>query len=388
MSLLLVSLRKEWSLLMRDWHALLVLFVMPGAFVLIMSLALQENFAGHQGLRLEGYVEREDSSRMTQLFLDELTNHPALHLELLQNSSPSFDEYSFGVNILPQFSRAYNRSGDTRVGVELHFSPTMGMRERLLVKAATQEAFARFNTSLLASELGFDREYADEEFLKVGFIAAAGDTEAPLRPNAVQQNVPAWLIFAMFFIAIPISTTFIQERQQKTLVRLRTLGAPIAIIFTAKLLPYLAINLVQLMLMLAIGAFLMPLLGAQALSLDVSLPGLALISLSVSLAALGFASFIATIARSVEQATVMSGACNILFAALGGIMIPTFIMPPVMQQISNLSPMAWGLQGYLEILLRGGTAASVAPACAALTSFGLGAFLLSTLILRTEKHHD
>jgi ABC-2 type transport system permease protein len=385
---LLISLRKEWVLLVRDWHALLVLFVMPSAFVLIMSLALQENFAGHQGLRLEGYVQREDPSHIAKLFQDELMMHPALHLEAVEIAPAAFDQYSFGVEILPQFSRAYNRQEEARVGVELRFSPTLGLRERLLVQAATQEAFAHFNTALLADELGFDREYAEEEFLKTGFIATASETETPLRPNAVQQNVPAWLIFAMFFIAIPVSTTFIQERQQKTLIRLRTLGTPVGTIFAAKLLPYLVINLVQLLLMLAIGAWLMPLLGAQALSLDVSLPGLALISLSVSVAALGFASFIATIARSVEQATVMSGACNILFAALGGIMIPTFIMPPVMQQISNLSPMAWGLQGYLEILLRDGTAASVAPVCAALASFGLGAFLLSTFILRTEKYHD
>ncbi|EQD79912.1 ABC-2 type transporter, partial [mine drainage metagenome] len=27
------------------------------------------------------------------------------------------------------------------------------------------------------------------------------------RPSSVQQNVPAWLVFAMFFIAIPLSTT-------------------------------------------------------------------------------------------------------------------------------------------------------------------------------------
>ncbi len=387
MNPLLASLRKECLLLIRDWHALLVLFAMPSAFVLIMSLALQENFAGHQGLRLQGYVQQGDASAQAQAFEQELMQHAALQLEPVEVTPPS-DAYSFGVHILPTFSSAYDGRGDETIGVELHFAPTTGMRERLLVRAATQEAFAYFNTTLLARELGFDRNYAEKELLKSGFIATAGDTDAPLRPNAVQQNVPAWLIFAMFFIAIPISTTFIQERRQKTLIRLRTLGISLPLLFTAKLLPFFAINMVQLLLMLAIGAWLMPLLGAQALALEVSLPGLALISVSVSVAALGFASLVAAVARSVEQATVVSGACNILFAALGGIMIPTFIMPPVMQHISNLSPMAWGLQGYLEILLRGGTAVSVAPWSGALVTFGASALLLSIFLLRREKHYD
>lgn len=383
---LLASLRKEWLLLVRDWHALLVLFAMPCAFVLIMSLALQENFAGHRGVQLKGYLYNEAASPLAHNFQAELERHPVLQLKAVA-ATPTLDERTFAVHILPAFAEAFNSIGDAVTGVEIRFAPTVGARERWLIRAAVQEAFARFNTTLLANELGFDRAYAEQEFLKLGFIAVAGKTEAPLRPNAVQQNVPAWLIFAMFFIAIPISTTFIQERQQKTLTRLRALGVSVPMMFVAKLLPYLLINLVQLILMLAIGAWLMPLLGAQGLSLNVSLAGLALVSVSVSLAALGLASLIATLARSVEQATVMSGAINILFAALGGIMIPTFIMPPVMQALSNISPMAWGLEGYLDILLRGATAADVLATCASLAGFGLGLFLLATFILRTETHH-
>lgn len=386
---LLISLRKEWLLLIRDWHALLVLFAMPSIFVLVMSLALQDNFAGHQGLRLEGYIQRDDDSDLAQMFQQQIAQHPALNLTEVQEQPRTWGDYRFGVHIVPQFSRAFDRRGDAVKGVELRFAPEMGTRERLLVEAAAQEAFAYFNTYLLADEMGFDRDYAEQELLKLGFIASADDNiDAAERPNAVQQNVPAWLIFAMFFIAIPISTTLIQERNQKTLVRLRTLNTPVGIIFAGKLLPYLCINLIQLLLMLAIGAWVIPLLGGEALSLAVSLPGLLLISLSVSLAALGFASVVAAIARTVEQATVISGTCNILFAAVGGIMVPTFIMPPIMQELSELSPMAWGLEGYLEILLRGGTAASVLPACAVLIAFGLTALLLSTIMLRTEKHHD
>lgn len=383
---LLTSLKKEWLLLSRDWHAMLVLFAMPCAFVLIMSLALQHSLGDEDGVKLRGYVDRDDTSALSEAFQAELLRQPAMQLELVEEP-PELATQQFLVRILPDFEAAFNRTGDATTGVEIRFAPDIGLREQMLIHAAVQEAFAHFNTHLLATELGFDRVYAEQEFLKVGFIQMISSAEAPLRPNAVQQNVPAWLVFAMFFIGIPISTTFIQERQQKTLTRLRTLGVSVPMLFAAKLLPYFVINIAQLVLMLAIGAWLMPLLGATGLSLQVSLAGLILVSLSVSLAALGFASFVAAIARSVEQATVLSGASNLLFAAIGGIMIPAFIMPPAMQALSRLSPMSWGLQGYLDVLLRDGSVADVIPNCVALAGFGIGLFVLATLILRTEKHH-
>ena len=46
MSVLFASLIKEWRLLLRDAHALLVLFLMPAVFIVIMSLALAEQLDG------------------------------------------------------------------------------------------------------------------------------------------------------------------------------------------------------------------------------------------------------------------------------------------------------------------------------------------------------
>src|SRR5690625_5422942 len=90
----------------------------------------------------------------------------------------------------------------------------------------------------------------------------------------------------MFFIAIPISTTVIQERQQRNLMRLRTFGMPIWVLYSAKLFPYFVVNLVQLLAMLAIGIFLLPLLGGQGLYLaGVNLAAMLAIGVSTSLAA-------------------------------------------------------------------------------------------------------
>ena len=46
-------------------------------------------------------------------------------------------------------------------------------------------------------------------------------------------------------------------------------------------------------------------------------------------------------------------------AALGGAMVPLFVMLPVMQKIAGCSPVNWGLEGLLDVLLRSGDVASV-----------------------------
>ncbi|SDU23157.1 ABC transporter permease [Halopseudomonas salegens] len=386
MTAFIAALRKELRLLLRDWHALLLLFLMPSAFVIIMSLALADSFGDGQQLQLKGYLVSPDtSSAASDDFLATLRTSGLFDLESATLSAPlRLSGRSFVLRVHDDFATSLDTPGAS--GLSLGFAAEMGARERELIRAAVQQAFARYYTHLIAYELGYDDDYAREELLREGFISDLPGTSAD-SPNAVQQNVSGWLIFAMFIIAIPLSTTVIQERSERTLMRLQTLGASLTSIYLAKLLPYGIVNVLQLMLMLALGAWLLPLLGARGLSLQVNLPALLLMGLATSFAALCMASLVATAARTVEQATVFSGGLNILLAAISGIMIPTFIMPPAMQTIAALSPMNWALEGFLEVLVRQGAPGDIAHTCFRLFLFGLLIGTLAAFLLKRNNHH-
>ncbi|MEJ2407408.1 MAG: ABC transporter permease, partial [Candidatus Thiodiazotropha sp.] len=62
-----------------------------------------------------------------------------------------------------------------------------------------------------------------------------------------------------------------------------------------------------------------------------------------------------------EQATTLGGISNLILAAIGGIMVPTFVMPELMQHIAALSPMNWALEGFFAVLLRQGGWSQVGP---------------------------
>lgn len=384
MGALTASVRKETLLLVRDWHALLVLFLMPGLFITIMSLALQEQLGDQPALQLSGWLI--DNSNSHPEFVTELNRQEYLSFTPTQDQPLALSGHKklFSLTLNNNFTAALEGTSSAP-GVTLRFAPELPQRDRLLISAAVQDAFARFNTHEIALSLGYDRSYAEQQLLHKGFIKT-DHTKQQSRPNAVQQSVPAWLIFAMFFIAIPLSTTVIQERQQRTLARLRTFGVATSIIYGAKLIPYFLVNLLQLILMLALGALLLPRLGAEGLSLQVNLLALLAIGSATSIMALAMASLIAALARTLEQATAISGAINILLAAIGGIMIPAFVMPQAMQSLARLSPMNWALEGFLAVLVRQGSWAEIAQPCALLLGGAAIAWLISIALISRGKH--
>ena len=96
-----------------------------------------------------------------------------------------------------------------------------------------------------------------------------------------------------------------------------------------KLIPYFCINQIQLLLMLLMGTYIVPLAGGEELVIDGGWGGLVLMSVATSICALGFALLIATLAKTPEQATTLGGTAIILLAAIGGVMVPTFVMPGI-----------------------------------------------------------
>ena len=89
-------------------------------------------------------------------------------------------------------------------------------------------------------------------------------------PNSVQHNVPAWIVFAMFFIVIPLSGSIIMERGEGASIRIKTLPGNYFNFLAGKILIYLAVCFIQFLLMLSVGLnpFATPVNLALAIDID------------------------------------------------------------------------------------------------------------------------
>jgi ABC-2 type transport system permease protein len=398
MSPLLATILKELRLLRRDLHGLALLFILPLVFILIMSLALQDLFASRGGHLADILLIDHDGTAKSKMLQESLAKNEAFGIK--RQAAPKdirqalkAGGYAFAVEIRKGYGKSLEGQPDPKAPtlLALTVAPDTDKRTEKLMVAALGEATGLQRTEQLISFLptedpfGFPLDPPTVEPPKIDLFYAYAPAAPSAAPSAVQQSVPAWLVFAIFFVSIPFSNTFIRERQLGVQRRLATIDVGPVTQFLGKLIPYFMVNQIQVVLMLAAGVFLVPLLGGQALQLNGSPFALVLLSAAVSLAALGLALLIAVTARTSEQATMASGLGAIVLAALGGIMIPKFVMPEGMQAIADLSPMAWGLDGFLGLLLRGGGVADIWAELAKLTGFGLVTLGAAWLVHRYQK---
>jgi ABC-2 type transport system permease protein len=134
---------------------------------------------------------------------------------------------------------------------------------------------------------------------------------------------------------------------------------PFLLLVNGKIIVYVFVCLIQFLLMLGVGKFLLPQLGLPALVLGNSIMGIFILTLATAFAATGFGVTVGTLATTDHQAAIMGSLSILLLSALGGIWVPSYVMPEVMRNISAWSPLNWSLEGFYKLFLRGGGVASI-----------------------------
>ena len=414
-TVMLAIARKDLALLIRDPGALIVLFLMPLIFILVMSFALS-------GLYSPG------GSAVAIAFVDEDGGPFSANLVKSLGSSGGFDVLTTGPNgkldrpgaealvvsgkaqaaliIPPGSSDAVQarlaRSGTGPVEIIIVSDPALspqvlgpirGAVQGLAEQAAFLVAAPR-GIDLLVSRLQTGGVSVPPEFATAlkqqaaGGMTGAGNLVAikealpagihrERRPNAVEQNVPAYTLFGIFFIAMRLASNIIEEKQLGTFRRL--LAAPVrrATLFAGKLIAFVLVNLVQVAVLFTVGVLALPYLGLPAMTLGAHPENLILVSLAVSLAATSFGLFLAAVARTEAQANGIGLILILVSAMLGGVMVPRFVMPGFMQRIGWISPHTWGLQAYQDVLMRDAGVAAILPDLGILLLFAAAFFAVA-----------
>ncbi len=173
-------------------------------------------------------------------------------------------------------------------------------------------------------------------------------------PNATQHNIPAWTIFAMFFIVISLGSNVVKEKVSGSSVRLRTLPTNYVIALLSKQITYLIVCLTQVFVIFSIGIWIFPLLGLPKLNLPHDLIGLLIVSLISGWCAVSYAICIGVFAATQEQANGFGAVSIVLLAAIGGILVPSFAMPESFHWLLRISPLHWCLESFYGLFLEGG----------------------------------
>ena len=366
-------IKKEFLLVLRDKHALLALFVMPAIFILIMSVAMRDQF-NTTNINFSLYISDLDKSEVSKNIIKNIQKDTKLHL--LEDKTQA--------QFLITIPKMYEKEPKHKMLITVQDSIKEDEIEAF--KSILSEHILSAKFDMIAKNIGYKLPQAAKALSSLEIatdkLYSVTYNDAKNIPNSTQQSVPAWIVFGMFFVIIPMSTIYVNERKQNTLARLNSMNISVFTMAISKSIPYLIINQIQVLIMLGVGIYLVPFFNAPALEINGSLFALSAISIALSIAAIGISSLIAVSAKSSEQATTIGGILNILLGAIGGVMVPKFIMPEAMQKLAEYSPMGWGLDGFLDIFLKSANLSLVMPDVILLISFGFVALILSMIILQ------
>lgn len=407
---------KEFLLLLRDRQSLVVLFAMPLVLVVTVSAALRDVYLGLTGSGLEVAVVDRDDSPASRRYLERLEAQAGCDFQAVParaltaaspgagggtggsadggadgdgpSASPIPDGFQALVSVPPGFGAelealAEGRGRGFSTPLAYVYDPALEkVYEQLLVAglgSALEQSLLGHLTDLLAAR-GLLPEGAATDVDPAELNLAAPDTGAQVTlPTPLQHTVPAWSLFAMFFIALPLSASLLAERRSGLLRRLRTYPVRPVQLLAAKLLPHWLVNLAQFGLLLVVGAALAGPLDVPALSLGAHPWVLAPVAACVALAATSFGLAVAVVARTDNQASALAAFLTVLMAVSGGVMIPVFVMPGPMQLVAQASPLFWAHQACQDVFLRGADLVDVLPWLLRILAFaaaclGLGAW--------------
>lgn len=425
---LLATVKKEVLLLLRDKVGLSILFIMPMVLIFVMTLVQDsafktmnekgipvvfiDNDKDSLGIQIERGLKANDLCYLS----DSIDGKPAS----VETAQKAVQEGKFLVGIvIPKGATeairknvtelvnqtlngedsAKHKSAGTTDSVEITIlidpvakksfliSMTSNLRE-FISEVKTKIMFQTFSEQV--AEIIPDKQNAPTNSYQKSQIITykelyASKSEDKIVPNAVQHNVPAWTIFAMFFIAIPLSSSILKEKNEGSVFRLHTMPTPYLLLVNGKIIVYVIVCLIQFVLMLSVGQIFLPMLGLPALVLGNSIAGIMLLTGATAFAATGYGVMVGTLASTEHQAAIMGSLSILLLSALGGIWVPSYVMPEVMRNISAWSPLNWSLEGFYKLFLRGGHVSDVLGETLKLLLFFLATMTVTSIANRKKR---
>ena len=420
-----MSVQKEILLLRRDFGGLVILFVMPLVLIITITLIQNATFKTISDNKIPVHLVDNDQGDIAKTVKDNLDKSGAFSIvtqidnqnltEASAQEAVFKGKYQLAIIIPEKLSVDLQAKVDQNVNkilsgfgledstatkkqevvinqkeVRLYFDPATQMTFKNGVKSAIDKMISQIETQSIyktfQDQLGEgDKPIFDQKSF-ISFkeiVPKVNDKE--ILPNSVQHNVPAWSLFAIFFIVVPLSINIVKEKGQGTQIRLITNPVPYSLIIAGKTATYLLICMIQFLLMVAVGIYVFPYLNLPILDVSGKMILMIIVALFSGLAAIGFGILLGTVAKTQEQSAPFGATSVVILAAIGGVWVPVFAMPKMMQYVSHISPMNWGLNAFYDVLLRNGSIVDILPEISCLLLFFITTITIAILYDKKKR---
>lgn len=367
---------KDLRQILGDWKSTFFLVAMPVLFTLFFGFVLSPQSSGEGGGLPLGWSNQAGGSLLVDSLRTQLAGSGSIHV---------IDSAGQGIETLEQQVRAGELAGAlviphgyAQVDVREDWPPVTLIVNPdgpagQAVRAAVALAFSRLEAARQMALISGDRyqvqaDFADEaehaaylwQGLQIGMAAWSNppvrvSVEKGTRDSAAEgasatgfsQASPGMIVQFAIFGLITSAMVLVIERKSGALGRLMTTPLrKVELIGGHTLAMFLVILLQEIVLVV---------LGQLAFDVDYArspaATGLMIVSLALWGASLGL--LIGAISKSQEQVIMLSLAAMFLFSGLGGAWFPLEAAGDTFSAIGHLTPAAWAMDGFQNIVVRG-----------------------------------
>jgi len=390
---LLATIAKDTRILWRDRTGLTLMFIMPVMLVIVVTNIQNSTFQLISKNKLSIVICNKDTGQASRQLAAAIDSIGMFKVSTINDDLTERQiadvmhekEAMLGIIIPANFSgrvmvkskntagkalTVFGLQGDTLTHVSevgpltLYYNPVMQESLLLSVQGAVRSALQLVESRATLRSLYFSINEKpmpvklEDEMLNnktvINEIPVTKDGTV-ITPNATQHNVPAWTIFAMFFVIMSLGGSVVREKVSGSYVRLRTLPTNYLTALLSKQITYVAVTVLQAAVIFSIGLWLFPVMNLPALNMPSDKLALLMITMICGWCAISYAICVGVFAKTQEQVNGFGAISIVILSAMGGLMVPSFAMQGFFKNVTNLSPMHWCIQAYYTLFLEGGT---------------------------------
>lgn len=385
------TIKKDLRILLRDKIGIALMFVMPIILVIVATGIQNSTFQLVNKNRISVLVCNQDTGKSGRELIADLDKIGMFSVQALPQGQPSAligqmhqTDAMLGVVIPSNFSAQVMSDANKAAGkalksfglqsdsaktlnktypLKMYYNPVMEESLQMSVTSAIQSVVQMVESRQTLRIMYFSINEKplpaklEDEMLNnkapVDVIPVSKDKIRSM-PNATQHNVPAWTIFAMFFVIMSLSGSVVREKNSGSFIRLKTLPTNFMIGVFSKQITYMVVTILQALIIFSIGFWLFPFMGLPALNAPLNVWGLILSTIICGWCAVSYAICVGIFSKTQEQANGFGAISIVILAVIGGLMVPTFAMQGLVKTASALSPLHWCLEAYYSLFLNGG----------------------------------
>ena len=351
-----------WLRLWRDKGALVLAFILPG-FIFAIFAAIFSNASGGE-LDLRAALAVTTTAPASQGFADRLK-----------------DTESFSISTDPDWTlsdiRERVRLGQDDAGVVIAGDLSdPSVPAIIIVSEPSREIAATVLKGQIRQLLAENQTSQVEMFTNVTALSAAADGP---KDQSVTYYIGATAILFLLFSAMQGASLSLEERSNGISDRLLVGPTGALAMLTGKFLFLTLIGFIQAAIIVGVAYvfFDVPVLEHWQ--------GLALACLGMAALAASIGLLTASLCKSSSQMHTISTFVVLLFSAVGGSMVPRFMMPDWLQGAAKFTPNSYAIDAVYGILARGQTLTDLLPVWSVLFGGAAICLLLAAIISHLFK---